>query len=255
MKAQVLAGNWKMFKTRAETKAFFKEIGTELATTKIRKIVAPSPTLLETAVGAAQGTGIEIFAQNMGWAESGAFTGETSPDQLLELGVKGTLIAHSERRQYFGETDETAVKKAVLALAKGLDVIYCIGEKIEERKANQTDAVLRKQLAPVLETILPKLAAQGPAFLIAYEPVWAIGTGLTATPEQVKDTHAGIATLLKNSPVPLPILYGGSVKTDNFGGLVTLPHVNGGLVGGASLTSDSYRQLHQIFASKSGQSD
>lgn len=241
MPTKCLAGNWKMFKNRAEVKAFFAKVGSSLASSRVRKVVAPSPTLLETALTAAQGTGIEVFSQNAHWSDSGAFTGEMSPAQLVDLGVKGAIIAHSERRQYFGETDETAVQRALACLERGLDVIYCIGERVEQRKAGETNAVLKTQLSSVISKILPKA---GPRLMIAYEPVWAIGTGLVATPEQVKEAHAFIAGLVGNS---LPLLYGGSVKADNFAGLASLPHVDGGLVGGASLEADSYIALHGIL--------
>lgn len=248
---KVLAGNWKMFKTREETRAFFATVGSQLKSSSVRKIVAPSPTLLETALKAAEGTGIEIFAQNIGWAESGAFTGETSVNQLLDLGIRGTLVAHSERRQYFGETDETAANKAVLALKKRIDVIYCIGERVEERKAGKTNDVLTVQMKPFIEKVLPELtderAAQG-ALMIAYEPVWAIGTGLTANSEQIAEAHAFIHQLLVKAGRPLPLLYGGSVKTDNMGTIGKIAHVDGGLVGGASLEAKSYLELHQALA-------
>ncbi|MBS1983616.1 MAG: triose-phosphate isomerase [Bdellovibrionales bacterium] len=245
---KVLAGNWKMFKTRAETRNFFETVGDQIRASSVRKIAAPSPTLLDTALQASASTGIEIFAQNVAWAESGAFTGETSAAQLLDLGVKGAIIGHSERRQYFGETDASAVKRALFALSQGLHVIFCFGEKIEERQSGKTQAVIREQLAPVVAQILPQLnstqlATQ--AFMLAYEPVWAIGTGLVATPDQVREAHGFIASLIGSTP--LPILYGGSVKADNFGGLASLPHVHGGLVGGASLEAKSYLQLHEVL--------
>lgn len=247
---KVLAGNWKMHKTREETRAFFGTIGSKLQSSSVRKIVAPSPTLLETAVAASQGSGIEVFAQNISWAEAGAFTGETSVAQLFDLGVKGTIIGHSERRQYFNETDETACKKAALALDEGLDVIYCIGERIEDRKANRTHAVLESQIKPLIEKVLPELSQQSAdrgALVIAYEPVWAIGTGLTANSEQIADAHAYIAQLLNQAKRPLPILYGGSVKVDNMNGIAKIAHVSGGLVGGASLEAAAFIALHEAL--------
>jgi triosephosphate isomerase len=248
--SKILAGNWKMFKNRAETRAFFAAVGSSIKNSGVRKIVAVSPTLLETALAAAAGTGIEVFAQNVAGAESGAFTGETSPLQLLDLGVTGTLIAHSERRQYFNETDKTAVAKAKLALSKGLQVIYCIGETLEERQGNRTEAVLTAQMAPVIAEVLPLLEQDlsvKARFMIAYEPVWAIGTGLVASPAQVADAHKFIDGLLAKAGKRFPLLYGGSVKPDNFGELASTPAVAGGLVGGASLTADSYLALHAIL--------
>lgn len=245
---KTLAGNWKMFKTRAETRAFFKEIGTSLATSKVRKIIAASPTLLETALDAAKGTGIEIFSQNCAWAESGAFTGEISPLQLKDLGITGTLVGHSERRQYFGETDETCAKRAKAAIAAGLEVIYCLGESLAERQGNRTAAVLEKQMVPVLNDVLPALVASGASpsakFLIAYEPVWAIGTGLTATTAQIAEAHALLAHWLKKAGFEIGLLYGGSVKPQNIKEIGSTEYVNGGLVGGASLEAKSYRELH-----------
>lgn len=240
---KVLAGNWKMFKNRAETTAFFKDIGSQLKSSAPRKIVAASPTLLETAVKAAEGTGIEIFAQNCHWAESGAFTGESSPAQLKDVGVRGTIVGHSERRQFFGDNDETVCKRAQAALAQKLAVIYCIGESLEQRNAGQTAALLRTQLKPVIEKILPALGDGD--FTLAYEPIWAIGTGVTATPAQASEAHTLIADELKKAGFTrTAILYGGSVKPNNFKELASLPHVAGGLVGGASLAAADYLALH-----------
>lgn len=249
---KVLAGNWKMFKTRAETRAFFKEVGTRIAASKVRKIVAASPTLLETALQASEGTGIEIFSQNCAWAESGAFTGEISPLQLKDLGIRGTLVGHSERRQYFAESDETCAKRAKAALAAGLEVIYCLGETLDERKAERTAAVLEKQMQPLLKEVLPSIVASGAKpgakLMIAYEPVWAIGTGLTATTEQIAEAHALLATWLKAGDFDVALLYGGSVKPQNIKEIGATDHVSGGLVGGASLEVKSYLELHDGLA-------
>jgi len=245
---KILAGNWKMFKTRAETRAFFKEVGTKLAASKVRKIVATSPTLLETALAASEGTGIEIFSQNCAWAETGALTGEISPLQLKDLGIKGTLVGHSERRQYFGETDATCAKRAEAALAAGLEVIYCLGETLEERQSERTAEVLQKQMAPVLNEVLPAIVARGDKpstkIMIAYEPVWAIGTGLTATTAQIAEAHALLAKWLGEVKMDVALLYGGSVKPQNIKEIGGTAHVAGGLVGGASLEPKSYIELH-----------
>lgn len=237
---QVLAGNWKMFKVRSEAEAFFQQVGLQIATSDVRKIVATSPLLIETALEFSTGTGIDIFAQDCSWLPEGALTGDTSARQLADIGVKGTLVGHSERRQFFGDTDERCVKKAELALDAELDVIYCIGESLAERQNQHTEAVLERQLAALLQ-IADKA---GERLILAYEPVWAIGTGLTANSDQIRDAHAFIATLLLKKGLSLPILYGGSVKPANFKEISRVPHVAGGLVGGASLDAKSFIDLH-----------
>ncbi len=239
----VVAGNWKMHKTRAETRAFFVELGASVAKLPGRRILAVSPTLLETALQAAPDTGVEIYAQNCAWEPQGAFTGETSTLQLKDLGVKGTLIAHSERRQYFGETDASAAKRAARALAEGLEVIFCVGESLEERQSGRTFEVLARQLGALEGEVLKRLREGAPFFACAYEPVWAIGTGLTATTEQIRETHAWIGQWFESRSLPTPILYGGSVKPQNIKEITSLPKVDGGLVGGASLEAPSYRAL------------
>ena len=237
---KILAGNWKMFKTRAEARHFFEGVGAQIAKSSVRKIVATSPTLLESSVVAAAKTGIEVFSQNCAWAESGAFTGEISPLQLKDIGVTGTLVGHSERRQFFGETDATCQKRAESALKASLHVIYCIGESLDERKAGATRAVLEKQLAPVIA-----MKAAKTHFVLAYEPVWAIGTGVVAEVPQVKEAHGWISEILGRAQLPsYEILYGGSVKPNNFKELSQVPFVSGGLVGGASLDVQSYLDLH-----------
>jgi triosephosphate isomerase (TIM) len=244
---KVLAGNWKMFKTRAETASFFMEIGKSLAASPLRKIIAPSPTLMESAVRASEGSGIEIFSQNCAWAPSGAFTGELSPLQLRDVGCTGTLVGHSERRQHFGDTDLSVLKRAINALQHGLEVIYCIGESLEERQGGLTPKVLKQQLSGVLSELLPNLKP-GSGFLMAYEPVWAIGTGLTASSEQITEAHALIsAELAKAGGADVAILYGGSVKPNNFREISHLPKVGGGLVGGASLSPADYIALHDCL--------
>jgi triosephosphate isomerase len=250
---KILAGNWKMHKTRDEVKSFFAAIKSEkLDDPNIEQILAPSPTLMECAVGEARGTRIQIFSQNCAWEKSGALTGEMSPLQLKELDVVGTLVGHSERRQYFGESDSSCEKRARAALESGLRVIYCIGESLDERKAGQTRKVLETQLAPLFRLPLSGPMATGlpaqDAFVLAYEPVWAIGTGVTAEPEQVREAHGWIAEMLNSRGLKLKILYGGSVKPNNFQELASLPHVAGGLVGGASLEAASYIALFRALA-------
>ena len=174
----------------------------------------------------------------MHWADEGAFTGEVSAPMLLELGVAGAIVGHSERRQYFGETDETVARRTVAGLEAGLRVIACVGESLEERESGQMDLVLRLQVEAIAD-------AAGPheQLLIAYEPVWAIGSGLTATPEQAREVHAFIKSLLD-----VPVLYGGSVKPENAEELLSQDGVDGALVGGASLDVESFTALCRIAA-------
>jgi triosephosphate isomerase len=210
----IVVGNWKMY--RGPDPA---------ALAGLDAIVCPPFTRLRDCVAA----GLATYAQNVHWESEGAFTGEISAPMLLELGVTGTLVGHSERRQYFGETDETVALRTRGALDAGLDVIACVGETLAEREAGETEDVLRRQLS-VLEP--------HDRLTIAYEPVWAIGTGLTATPETAQEAHAFIKSLLDR-----PVLYGGSVKPDNAAALFAQPDVDGGLVGGASLDIDSFRAI------------
>ena len=218
----LIAGNWKMFKGPAETAAFCSAFEPPAG---VEAVLCPPFVSLSTAV-AAGGT---VFAQNVHWAPEGAFTGEISVSMLQELGVHGAIVGHSERRQFFGETDETVARRAAAALEGGLRVIACVGELEEERERGETEAVLGRQLS-VLEP--------HPALVIAYEPVWAIGTGKTATPELAREAHAFIKTLLD-----APVLYGGSVKPDNAAELMSQPGVDGALVGGASLDPDSFAAI------------
>jgi len=192
-------------------------------------VVCPPYTSLETAVRCLADTEIGVFAQNCHWAREGAFTGEVSAPMLLELGVYGTIVGHSERRQHFGETDETVARRVDAALVAGLHVIACVGETEAEREAGETEAVLRRQLG-VLDS--------DDNLVIAYEPVWAIGTGKTATPDTVQEAHALIKSLLD-----LPVLYGGSVKPERAAELAAQPNVDGALVGGASLDLGSFEAI------------
>ncbi len=186
------------------------------------------------SLGAAVASGRTIFAQNVHWEDEGAFTGEVSTKILLELGVQGAIVGHSERRQYFGDTDETVRLRAEHALEAGLRVIACVGELDEERENGETEDVLRRQVS-----VLP----DHDALVVAYEPVWAIGTGKTATPEQAQEAHALIKSLLD-----VPVLYGGSVKPENAAELLSQPDVDGALVGGASLDVESFTALCQTAA-------
>jgi len=187
------------------------------------------------SLGAAVASGHTIYAQNVHWEDEGAFTGEVSTKILLELGVRGSIVGHSERRQYFGETDETAALRARHALEAGLRVIACVGETEAERERGETDSVLRRQVTA--------LGQQDPSLVVAYEPVWAIGTGKTATPEIAQEAHAFIKTLLD-----VPVLYGGSVKPENAAELLSQPDVDGALVGGASLDVESFTAICRAAA-------
>ena len=222
----LIAGNWKMYKGPAATQAFASALRDAELPEGVDVVVCPPYVSLFDAVRCLAGTEIGVFAQNCHWAAEGAFTGEVSAPMLLELGVYGTLVGHSERRQLFGETDETVQRRVAAALEAGLHVIACVGETEAERETGDTEAVLRRQVS-VLEP--------DENLVIAYEPVWAIGTGKTATPQLAQEAHETIKSLLD-----LPVLYGGSVKPDNAAELLAQPAIDGALVGGASLDVDSF---------------
>jgi triosephosphate isomerase (TIM) len=231
----LIAGNWKMFKGPSEAATFCRALRETDLPEGVDVVVCPPYVSLADAVQVLAGTEIGVFAQNCHWAEEGAFTGEVSAGMLRELGVYGTIVGHSERRQYFGETDETVAKRAEAALGAGLHVIACVGETEAEREAGETEAVLRRQVA-VLDA--------DESLVIAYEPVWAIGTGKTATPQIAQDAHALIRSL-----IDAPVLYGGSVKPDNAAELLGQPAVDGALVGGASLDVDSFAAICRASSS------
>jgi len=224
----LIAGNWKMFKGPRETRVFADAFS---APGGVEAVVCPPFVSLTAAVE----SGLTVFAQNVHWEHEGAYTGEVSAPMLLELGVAGAIVGHSERRQFFGETDDTVARRAAHALEAGLRVIACVGELEEERELGLTEDVLRRQVA-VLEP--------HPALVVAYEPVWAIGTGKTATPAQAQEAHAFVKSLLD-----VPVLYGGSVKPDNAEELLAQPDVDGALVGGASLDPDSFASICRAAAS------
>ena len=225
----LIAGNWKMFKGPRETAEFCRLLRDAALPEDVDVVVCPPYVSLPDAVQALADTEIGVFAQNCHWEQEGAFTGEVSPSMLHELGVYGTVVGHSERRQLFGETDETVARRARAALDAGLHVIACVGETQSERDAGQTDEVIRRQVS-VLE------ADEG--LVVAYEPVWAIGTGQTATPEIAQQAHELVKSLLD-----VPVLYGGSVKPDNAAELLSQPAIDGALVGGASLDVASFAAI------------
>ncbi len=234
-----VAGNWKMYKTAAEAVAFLEALAGRVPD-GVDVAVCPPFTALPDAVRAAAGTGVAIFAQNMHEAEAGAFTGEVSAGMLLAAGVDGALVGHSERRQLFGETDAGVNAKAARAHAAGLRVILAVGETAEEREAALTELVLERQVRAGLDGLTPEQVA---ATTIAYEPVWAIGTGLTATPETAQAAHAfirGLVDGLHGVGERVRIQYGGSVKPGNAAELFAQPDIDGGLIGGASLEPDDF---------------
>ena len=224
----LIAGNWKMYKPPAEAAEFCLGLR-EQELDGVDVVVSPPYLSLTVAVQLLAGTEIAVAAQNVHWEDEGAFTGEVSARMLREVGVYGTIVGHSERRQYFGETDETVGKRVHAALEAGLFVIACVGETEKEREAGQTEDVLRRQLS-VLEP--------DDNLVVAYEPVWAIGTGKTATPETAQEAHAFIKSLL-----PVPVLYGGSVKPENAAELLAQADLDGALVGGASLDLESFTAI------------
>jgi triosephosphate isomerase (TIM) len=242
----LIAANWKMYKTPAEAKAFVDAFLPMVAGhTRDEIALFPSPVLLPTVVPACAGSNVSVGAQNIHFAEEGAYTGETSVGQLKAVGGTHTLIGHSERRQYFAETDEIVNKKLHTALKHGVIPIVCIGEVLEEREAGKTASVLQTQINGAFAGITPQAAAP---IVIAYEPVWAIGTGKTATPEIAADAHriirAEVAKLLGASvAAAMRILYGGSVKPDNVASLMAQDDIDGALVGGASLKPDSFAAI------------
>lgn len=242
----IIAGNWKMNGIAREAKALVEELKPLVAGIDACDIVVCPPfTSIAAAVEAAAGSNIKVGAQNVHWAESGAFTGEISAAMLKELGVEYVIIGHSERRQYFGETDSTVNQRLKAALAAGLKPIVCVGELLEERENGKTEKVLETQISGAFAGIP---AGQIPGIVVAYEPVWAIGTGRTATPELAEETHAFIRVRLcamfgEQTGGGVRIQYGGSMKADNAAALVAQSDIDGGLIGGASLKAGSFAEL------------
>lgn len=238
---KIFAANWKLFKSPADTRQFFKNFKEVLPQTTGEVIFFPPAVCLEAASESVKGTNIEFGAQNCFAQVQGAFTGENSAQTAKELGAKYILIGHSERRQIFGETDALIADKVALVQGLGLTPLLCIGETLTERESKHTYRILETQL----ELGLAKADKTKPV-VIAYEPVWAIGTGKVATPEQVAETHTDVQTILTKLGFKAPILYGGSVKADNAAGLIKQPHVSGFLVGGASLEVDSFIKIASV---------
>jgi triosephosphate isomerase len=246
MRKKLIAGNWKMYKTSDEARVFLQDFLPLVAGhTRDEIVVCPPYTSVAAAIEEARGTNVAVGVQNVHWKADGAYTGEISAPMLLSLGVTHVIVGHSERRQYFGETDDTVNLRLKTALESGLTPICCVGEVLEEREAGMTDDVLRRQCVRAFHAISTKKAAK---LVVAYEPVWAIGTGKTATPEIAAEAHALIrneaATVLgEEFAAQMRILYGGSVKPENASALMAQAEIDGALVGGASLDPKSFTAI------------
>lgn len=249
MRTNIVAGNWKMNKNLSEAKALVKGLKKELKKVKLDKstrvIIAPSFVNLRSAVNRTKKSAIEVAAQNVSHEKSGAFTGEVSVDMLNDVGVNTIIVGHSERRTYYGETDELLAKKIDAVLGKGMEAIFCFGEQLEDRKNNNHFKVVESQIKNALFHL------EGTSFsnvVLAYEPVWAIGTGETASPDQAQEMHKFIRSLLKDEygdavADAMSILYGGSVKPANAEEIFSKPDVDGGLIGGASLKANDFVEI------------
>jgi triosephosphate isomerase len=238
-----IAANWKMNKTVAEAAEFIDALLPRIAATQHDVVVCPPFTALHEVVERRRGTAVRVAAQNMHFEESGAFTGEVSAPMLVELDVEAVVLGHSERRQFFGETDEALAKKVPAALAADLEPILCVGESEEARDGGQTEEVLERQLQADLAEVSDEDIAK---VVIAYEPIWAIGTGKVATPEQAQEACAFIRDVLRARGAAaddVRILYGGSVKPGNAAELLALPDVDGALVGGAALVAEDFAAI------------
>lgn len=246
MRTPVIAGNWKLFKTIGEATSLVNDLKPLVAGAKgVEIVVAPVFTALSRVADAAAGSNIRVAGQDCYWEEEGAFTGEVAPKLLKDAGCSHVIIGHSERRQYFGETDETVNKKTKAAIGAGLAAIVCVGETLAEREADKTFAVIEKQITGALAGVSADILTK---VVIAYEPVWAIGTGKTASDAQAQEVHAfirGLVAKMFGQAVAdaIRILYGGSVKPDNVKGLMAQADIDGALVGGASLKADSFAAI------------
>jgi len=252
MRTKIVAGNWKMNKTLPEAEQLINELKEKITPEKgVEVIIAPSYTNLPKAVEMLKNNPIQVAAQNMHFADSGAYTGEISADMLQSIGVNTVILGHSERRAYFNETDESLKEKALKAYEKGMTNIFCVGEQLADRKANKHFEVVENQIKNALFE-LPIEAYK--KIIIAYEPVWAIGTGETASPEQAQEMHQFIREILakkygRDLANHVRILYGGSVKPGNAAEIFSKPDVDGGLIGGAALKADDFKAI--VTAAKS----
>lgn len=252
MRKQIVAGNWKMNNDLAESKKLAKQVSKKVKKGKIKEtkvIIAPTFVSLSSAVKATKKSRVKVAAQNMHFEESGAYTGEVSAKMLKSIGVKTVILGHSERREYFGETNELLIKKVDAALANKMNIIFCFGEVLAERKSGNQETVVENQIKNVLFHLD---ASAFKNIVLAYEPVWAIGTGETASPEQAQDMHAFIRKTLANKygddlANSVSILYGGSCKPTNAKEIFSKPDVDGGLIGGASLKAEDFLTIVNAF--------
>ena len=249
MRKQIVAGNWKMNKTESETTQLIEELKKQDLKSGVEVFIAPTFVNLSAAVKMTKDSGIYVSAQNMHQSASGAFTGEISSTMLLDIGVQHVILGHSERRAYFGETDELLKEKVQAALKAGLHIIFCFGEELDDRKSETHFDVVKKQLSTVLFDLD---ATQWQKIILAYEPVWAIGTGETASPEQAQEMHAFIRSLIlenydSSCANAVSILYGGSVKPANATKIFAQTDVDGGLIGGASLQAEDFAAIVNGF--------
>jgi len=246
MRTPLIAGNWKMYKTEAEAVDTVRQLATAVAdVTAVEVMVAPPFTALSAVAREANGTRVRVGAQNLFWESEGAFTGEIAPGMLTALGCTYVIVGHSERRQYFGETDGTVNRRVQAALSAGLIPVLCVGETEAQRDAGQTFSVLDKQMKIGLQGVSLKKPGD---LVVAYEPVWAIGTGKTATSAQAQEVHRHLRERLGGQLTPeiaegIRILYGGSVKPGNATELMAMPDIDGALVGGASLDADTFSRI------------
>lgn len=245
MRTPIIAGNWKMNKTPAEATQLIQELKPLVKDAKSTVVVCVPALCVHAAKQAARGSKIKVGVQNMHWAASGAYTGELSADMCKACGVDYVIVGHSERRQYFGETDETVNKRALAVVRAGMTPIICVGERKEQREAGYTDALVEYQ---TLIALIGMTADEVKKVVIAYEPVWAIGTGLTATDEQANETIGVIRAALarkygKRVADKVRIQYGGSMKPSNVDGLMKQPEIDGGLIGGASLKAEDFARI------------
>ncbi len=245
MRNKIVAGNWKMNKDREETEILLAELAAKLPDTTAEVMVAPTFVNLQEAVRLLENSTIQVIAQNMHYADNGAFTGEISAPMLNSIGIDTVILGHSERRAYFGETDELLAKKVTAALDKNMRVIFCFGEELEDRKSGKHFELVESQLRNALFNLE---ADDWNRIVLAYEPVWAIGTGETASPEQAQEMHAFIRKVITEKyngelAEKISILYGGSVKPGNAKEIFSKPDVDGGLIGGASLVADDFMAI------------
>jgi triosephosphate isomerase len=249
MRKQIVAGNWKMNNDLAQTETLITALKSQKNTSNAEVMIAPTATNLWQAYNSLKNSNIEVIAQNMHFAENGAYTGEISANMLKSIGINTVILGHSERREYFNETDEILAKKVDAALAKGMNVIFCFGEELADRKAGNQEKVVESQIKNALFHL------DGSAFrniILAYEPVWAIGTGETASPDQAQEMHAFIRKTLADKygsdiAESVSILYGGSVKPNNAEEIFSKTDVDGGLIGGASLNAEDFFAIVNAF--------